>query len=124
MIKKLLPTTVVLLVALSLGGCAAGSNSPAAQLAQKIESAQNASDHEALAKYYEAEATNARAQAADHRKLMKIYQAVSGRAPHGSTIGAGNAPAYHNTLSTQDEASAAAFDALAVEHHAMAKAAK
>jgi hypothetical protein len=121
MIKKLLSATAVLLVALTLGGCAAGSNSPNAQLAQKIENAQTAGDHEALAKYYESEATNARAQAADHRKLMKTYQAVSGRAPHGSSVGA---PAYHNSLSTQDEANAAAFDALAAEHRAMAKAAK
>lgn len=124
MIKKLLPTTAVLLIALALGGCAAGSNSPTAQLAQKIERAQTAADHEALAKYYEAEAATSRAQAADHRKLMKIYQAVSGRAPHGSTVGSGNAPAYHNTLSSQDDANAAAFEALAAEHHAMAKAAK
>lgn len=125
MLKKLLPTTTVLLVALALGGCAAGSNTPAALLlAQKIESAQTASDHEALAKYYEEAAANARTQAAYHLKLKSIYQGVSARAPHGSTAGPGNAPAYHNTLSNQEDANAKAFDALAAEHHAMAKAAK
>jgi len=124
MIKKLLPATAVLLVALTLGGCASGSNSPSAQLAQKIESAQTAADHEALAKYYEDEATKARAQATDHLKLKRIYQGVSARAPHGSTAGPGGAPAYHNTLSSQEDANAKAFDALAAEHHAMAKAAK
>jgi hypothetical protein len=124
MIKKLLPTTAVLLVALALGGCAAGSNSPSAQLVQQIESAQTVADHEAIAKYYEAEAAKSRAQSADHLKLVKIYQAVSGRAQHGGNAATGNAPAYHKTLSTQDDANAASFDALAAEHRAMAKTAK
>lgn len=123
MIKKLLPATAVLMAALALGGCAGGANSPSAQLAEKIESAKTAADHEEIAKYYEAEAVKARAQAADHRKLKTLYQGVSARAPHGSTAGPGNAPAYHNTLSSQEEAAATAFESLAAEHHAMAKAA-
>lgn len=124
MIKKLLPTTAVLLVALALGGCAAGSNSPSDQLAQKIESAQTAADHESLAKYYEEEATKARTRVADHLKLKRLYQGVSARAPHGSTAGPGNAPAYHDKLSSQEDANAKAFEQLAAEHHEMAKAAK
>lgn len=125
MTKKLLPVAAALLAAIALGGCAAGANSPTAQLAQQIENAHTAADHEAIAKYYDTEAANARAQAADHRKLMAAYQAISGRAPHGTAPASRTiSPAYHKTLSSQDDANAAAFDALAAEHRAMAKEAK
>lgn len=127
MMKKLIPAAAALMLGLALTGCASDPGTPSAQLVQKIETARTPTDHEALAQYYEGEAESSRERATDHRKLAKTYQAVSGRAQHGTSAGLGgtaSAPAYHNSLASQDENNATAYDGLAAEHRNMAKAAK
>lgn len=117
--KKSIPIVAVLLLGLALTGCASGPSSPSAQLQQQIETARTPTDHEALAKYYEAEAAKAVQRAIDHRRMSKTYitAALVGRG------GAANMPTYHNDLAKHADSDATAYLGLAADHRNMAKAA-
>ena len=71
-----------LLLSVVFAGCASGPPAHSPELHQQIESASTASEHAALATYYEREAAIARADATEHRSRALKYPANSG--PRGS----------------------------------------
>lgn len=107
---------VLLLSAALLTACANGPTNPSAQLSKAIASARTPADHEALAKYYEGEATASRAHAKKYQKLA----ITTTETPAGGR-GYVNQKARYNTVINMFEAEAAQYDALAVQQHKLAK---
>jgi len=109
---------VLLLAGVALGGCAGFSTSPSPALQQQIEAARTRADHEALAKYYTAEAATARAKVAEHRKMATGYQGMiaGGRG--------GGMAAHCNAIAAQYEGIAAQYEGMAAGHKQMAEQAK
>lgn len=111
-LKSLRRIAAVLLLGLVLAGCAAGPNAaPSPELLHRIEAARTRGDHEALATYYDREATSARAFAVEHRRMARSYQGyvASGR-------GGASMPAHCNAIVSQFESIAAEYDGMAAEH--------
>ncbi len=109
----------LLLVGISLSGCAGFTTSPSPALQRQIEAAGTRADHEALVKYYNQEAAAARAKVAEHRQMAKSYQGMiaGGR-------GGGSMPAHCNAIASRYEDIAAQFDGMAASHRQMAEQAK
>jgi hypothetical protein len=107
------------LLGVILSGCASGPTPPPADLLQRIESARTKDDHEALAAYYDREASAARASAATHRKMATSYQGMIGG-------GRGNVsmPAHCNAIVQAQEAVATEYEAMAAAHRQMGQQAK
>lgn len=116
--KSLWGIASVLLLGLALAGCASGPNTLSPELLQRIEAARTPRDHEALATYYDREATLSRASAAEHRKMARSYQGniASGR-------GGASMPAHCNSIVRLYESIAAEYDGLAGDHRQMAASA-
>jgi hypothetical protein len=108
-----------LLLSATLAGCASGPTAPPADLLQQIESARTQADHEALAAYYDRQASAARASAATHRKMATSYQGMfaGGR-------GAASMPAHCNAIVRGQEAIATEYEAMAATHRQMGQQAK
>ena len=106
---------VLLLVGVALSGCAGLATAPSPALQQQIETARTRADHEALAKYYDAEVARARAKVAEHRKMATGYQGMisGGR-------GGGSMPAHCNAIASSYESIATQFDGMAASHRQMA----
>lgn len=117
--KWLMLASSALLVSIALAGCASGPTStPAAATQERIEAAQSRADHEALAAYYDREASAARATAAEHRKMAVSYQRYQpGR-------GGGNMSAHCNSLARNYEGVATEFDGMSAGHRQMAAQAR
>lgn len=110
---------VSLLVGIALSGCAGLATAPSPALQQQIEAARSPADHEALAKYYDAEVAKARARVAEHRKMANSYQGmVSGGR------GGGSMPAHCNAIASSYEGIATQFEGMAASHRQMAQQAK
>ncbi|MFZ5510684.1 MAG: hypothetical protein ACOZCP_11590 [Pseudomonadota bacterium] len=73
-----LRTGAVFIIALSaafvMTGCATEGPVTSGMLQEQIRNARTASDHEALAQYFQTQAADAKAQAARHRKMAETYQ--------------------------------------------------
>ena len=110
---------VLLLIGVSLSGCAGLATAPSPALQQQIETARTPTDHEALAKYYDAEVARARAKVAEHRKMSTSYQGMisGGR-------GGGSMPAHCNAIASSYESIATQYDGMAASHRQMAVQAK
>ncbi|MEQ1803776.1 MAG: hypothetical protein ABL900_00210 [Burkholderiaceae bacterium] len=113
-----------LLLGLMLAGCASGPSAPPSpELSQRIESARTRGDHEALATYYDQQASAARATASDHRKLAKTYQqgmAVDPKDPRGG----GTLPSHCNVIARNQDGISAEYEGLAAAHRQLAKQAQ
>lgn len=66
--------SAVLFAGMALSGCAAVAPPLQPSLPQRIAAAHSRADHEALAAYFQGEATAARAKAAEHREMILAYQ--------------------------------------------------
>jgi outer membrane murein-binding lipoprotein Lpp len=106
----------VLFVGVVLAGCASAPNAPSPELLQQIESARTRADYEALATYYDREATAARATAVQHRKMAKSYQ--------GGGRGTASMPAHCNAIASNSESLAAEYEGMAAGYRQMAKQAQ
>ena len=112
--ELLLRGSSLLLLSVVLAGCASGPPAHSAELHQQIESASTASEHVALATYYDREAATAHASAAEHRSRALKY---SRTAP---PRGAGSMRNHCNAIAQNFEGIAAEYVGLAADHRAMA----
>jgi hypothetical protein len=91
-------------------------------IVEKLQTAKTASDHEAIAGYYESKAAEARKSAELHRKMASTYTAG------GSSIGKGTGPVplpqHCTNLAKGFDEEASNYSALAQAHRELAKAAK
>lgn len=79
-----------------------------------VESASTPKQHEALAKFYRAEAAEARARAAEHKKMAGSYG--------GTKMAIAQAGKEHcDKLAALNESTAQEYDKLAAEHETLAK---
>ena len=108
-----------LLLSVILAGCASGTISPPADLPQRIESARTQADHEALAAYYDREASAARASAASHRKMATSYQGMYAGGRGGASMSA-----HCNAIVRSQEAIATEYEGMAAAHRQMGQQAK
>lgn len=107
------------LLSVLVAGCASGPNAPPTDLLQRIESARSRDDHEALAAYYDREASAARASAIAHRKMATSYQGMV-----GGGRGNANMPAHCNAIVRSREGIAAEYEGMAAAHRQMGQQAK
>ena len=110
----LLRGSSALLLSVVLAGCASGPPAHSVELHQQIESASTASEHAALATYYDREAATAQASAAEHRSRALKYS----RTP--PPRGAGSMRNHCNVIAQNFERIAAEYIALAADHRSMA----
>ena len=110
-----------LLLSLVLAGCASGPPAHTAELHQQIESASSASEHAALATYYDREAATARASATEHRSRALRYPST---APPRGGRGGGSMWNHCNVIAQNFDAIAAEYVGLAADHRAMASQSK
>jgi hypothetical protein len=91
-------------------------------IVEKLKTAKTASDHEAIASYYEAQATDAKKKAALHREMAATYTAG------GSSLGKGSGPVplpqHCTNLAKEFDEEASHYTAMAEAHRQLAKAAK
>jgi hypothetical protein len=93
-----------------------------ASILEKVRSARIAADHEAIAKYYDAQAGEARRKAADHKQMAESYRGVGTAIGKGS--GASAIPQHCESLVKAFEGEATHYEAMAQAHRDLAKAAK
>lgn len=89
-------------------------------IAAMIANAKTSADHEAIASYYDQQASEAKKQAEMHRQMAKSYTV-------GSSIGKGSltpAPQHCAALAKDYDSAAQEYATLAAAHRSMAKAAK
>lgn len=84
------------------------------QISDRIANARTASDHQALAQFFNAEAEAAKKKADEHKKLTQIYAPGYGGASH-VPLRAGLEPSRHC------QALAGIYERAAEENHAMAR---
>ena len=92
-------------------------------LAQKVQSAATAADHEALAVQYDKDAADAKAKAAEHRKMAAAYKgepAITG----GKAAGASAMPQHCERLAKSYDEQAQMYTAMAAAERNLAKAGK
>ena len=102
-----------------LAGCASEPTAPPADLVQRIETARTPADHEALASYYDREASAASASAAAHRKMATSYQGMVAGGRGGASM-----PAHCNAIVRSQEAIATEYEGMAAAHRQMGQQAK
>jgi hypothetical protein len=106
------------LLALTFGGSPARADVTIDNVSTSIASAKTAADHEAIAKYFEGQAAEARKSAEAHKAMLKSYE----------RFGTGKEQAKHATHCKDAirsyENLAKDYDALAKDHMEMAKGAK
>jgi len=87
---------------------------------KKVQSAKTPADHEAIAKHYDAQATQATESAAMHRKMGESYK---GQAATSSGKGAGISamPQHCEALAKNYDAEADHYKAMAQTHRDLAK---
>ena len=108
------------LLGVILAGCTSAPTAPPADLLQRIDSAKTKDDHEALAAYYDREASAARASAATHRKMATTYQGMIGGGRNGNS----SMPAHCNAIVREQEAIATEYEGMAAAHRQMGQQAK
>lgn len=89
------------------------------ELLQRIEAARTPADYEALATYYDQQATAARGIAAEHRKMAKSYQGMVASGRGGASM-----PAHCNAIAGKNDGLAADYAAMAAAYRQLAKQAK
>jgi osmotically-inducible protein OsmY len=90
-------------------------------MAQKVEAAKTAADHEALAAQYDKEAADAKAKAAQHRTMGAAYKgsvAVSG----GKGSGVSAMPQHCESIAKSFDEQAKMYSAMAMTERELAKA--
>ena len=95
------------------------AHAPSPEPLQRIDAARTRRDHQALATYFERQATAARAIAAEHRKMARSYPAMlaGGRGDAGMA-----APCI--AIVREQEGIAAEYEGMAEGHHELAKRAQ
>ena len=73
-LRTLAVAVIALSAALVTSGCATEGPVTSGLLQEQIRNARSASDHEALAQYFQARAADANAQAARHRNMAQAYR--------------------------------------------------
>ena len=109
----------LLLLSAALAGCASGPFAPAQDPVQRVEAARTASDHQALATYYDQQAAAARASAAEHRKMGSSYSGMYAGGRGGASMSA-----HCNAIVRDQESIAMEYEAMAAGHRQMAAQAK
>ena len=109
----------LLLLSAALAGCASGPFAPAQDPVQRVEAARTASDHQALATYYDQQAAAARASAAQHRKMGSSYSGMYAGGRGGASMAA-----HCNNIVRSQESMAAEYEAMAAAHRQLAGQAK
>jgi hypothetical protein len=109
----------LLLLSVVLASCASGPFAPPQDPVQRVEAARTASDHQALATYYDQQAAASRASAADHRKMSTSYSGMYAGGRGGASMSA-----HCNEIVRNQERIAAEYDAMAIAHRQMAAQAK
>lgn len=89
------------------------------ELLQRIEAARTPADYEALATYYDQQATAARGISAEHRKMAKSYQGMVAGGRGGASM-----PAHCNAIAGKNDGLAADYAAMAAAYRQLAKQAK
>lgn len=107
---------LLLIGATVLSACANGPTHPSAQLAKSIAAARTPADHEALAKYYDGEASANRAR-------VKKYQKLASSTTEMPTGGRGysNPKIRYKSVIDLYEAEAAQYEVLANQQRELAK---
>ena len=110
-----------LLLAAGLGSPPTNAIGADMDIMDKVKTAKTAADHQAIASYYDAEATDAKKKADEHRKMADTYTA-------GTSIGKGTGPVplpqHCQALAKEYDEQASHFTAMADTHRELAKAAK
>jgi hypothetical protein len=114
--KSLRRLTLIVLLGAAIGGCASGPNTPSPALMQQIKTANSPGDHEALAKYYDGKAAEARATARTHRAMLENYQGAG----TGGRGGSGSLRSQHTSIVDIYENLAVQYEGLSSEHRRMA----
>lgn len=108
-----------------LGGCATAAPAAAgASLAQRVQTARNPADHQAIASEYERLAAEARERAASHRAALAVYQhgaQYRGPASRDGTGAALTMPAHCEELINSEDELARGYTAMAQEHRRLAR---
>ena len=113
------------MAALALLGATAlvPASAPAADVAQQVQAAKSAADHEALAAEYDRQAAAARASAAEHKKMAAAYRGVPAMAT-GKGTGVSAMPQHCEALVASYEKQAETLAAMAATERELAKQAK
>jgi hypothetical protein len=109
----------LILLSVVLASCASGPNAPPSDLQQRIEGARTRGDHQALATYYDQQATAARTSAAEHRKMGSSYTGNYAGGRGGTSMSA-----HCNEIVRSQESIAAQYEGMAAGHRQMAEQAK
>ncbi|MBN8507023.1 MAG: hypothetical protein J0L57_00265 [Burkholderiales bacterium] len=110
--------SVLLLSAIWVSGVSAQTTT-APDLTQRVEAARTPADYEALATYYDQQATASRGIAAEHRKMAKSYQGMVAGGRGGASM-----TAHCNAIATKSDGLAKDYEAMAAAYRQMAKQAK
>lgn len=107
------------LLSVTLAGSVSAQTAPSSELLQRVEAARTPADYDALAAYYDQQATAARGIAEQHRKMAKSYQSMiaGGR-------GAASMPAHCNAIAAKNDGLAKDYEAMAAANRQLAKQAK
>jgi hypothetical protein len=89
-------------------------------IAQKVQSAKTPADHEALAAFYDQQASAAKSKAEEHRRMGEFYKGTA--MPKG--LGTSSMPQHCDALVKSFEAQARELAAMAEVHRQLAKSVK
>jgi hypothetical protein len=109
----------LLLLSVVLAGCTSGPFAPAQDPVQRVAAARTASDHQALATYYDQQAAAARTSAAEHRKMGISYSGMYAGGRGGASMSA-----HCDAIVRSQESIAAEYAAMAAAHRQLAAQAK
>ncbi len=108
-----------LLLTVAFASSVSAQTATAPELLQRTEAARTPADYEALAAYYDQQATASRGIAAEHRKMAKSYQGMVAGGRGGASM-----PAHCNAIAAKNEGLAKDYEAMAAAYRQMAKQAK
>jgi hypothetical protein len=91
-------------------------------IAQKVQSAKTAADHEAIAKYYDEQGADATKKAAMHRKMGESYKGMA--TSIGKGAGISSMPQHCEALAKDFDGEAEHYKAMAQTHRELAKTIK
>ena len=109
----------VLLLSVVLASGASAQTVTAPDLMQKMEAARTRGDYEALATYYDQQATATRGIATEHRKMAKNFQGMIAGGRGGASMSA-----HCNAIVSKSDGLAKEYEAMAAGYRQMAQQAK
>ena len=113
-----LPVAIALGLSLILAACStARPQQASAELLQKIENARTPADHKELVAYYEAAASEAKANADRHRKMARSYSVWE---PSGRGGGA-SMNRHCNSIADKYDATAREYSTMATLHRQLSQ---